>query len=98
MVPNTKGQERHTLTPIDVFDVENEDEDANEFDQASFNNNERFQSNHLKDREFRKDFRDYDGIDKNLRIIKIKTHYPQRFFWFNSQTILSNERLIQKLT
>lgn len=42
MVPNTKKEERHALTPIDVFDVENEDEDANEFDQASFNNNERF--------------------------------------------------------
>jgi hypothetical protein len=42
MVPNTKRQERHALTPIDVFDVENEDGDVNEFDQASFNNNERF--------------------------------------------------------
>ncbi|KAI5558643.1 hypothetical protein POPTR_017G065550v4 [Populus trichocarpa] len=57
-VSDARKQERRALIPIDEIGVENEDENADEFDQASFDNRERFWPNYdMCDKKFRRDAR-----------------------------------------
>lgn len=71
-------RERRALILIDVIGVENEDENADEFVQASFDNRERFWPNYdMCDKKFRRDARGCEGIDRNLESIKMKILYFQ---------------------
>ena len=69
---NAIRQERCAFILVDEFDVKNRDRDAYEFDQASFINGKGFWPNYVRcDKGFRRDVGSYDGIDRNLRRIKI---------------------------
>jgi len=75
-VINIRRQERHARIIVDEFIDENEDGDANDFNQALFSQRERIWLNrNFDNREFKWDTKVRDGLDRNLRSIKMKISF-----------------------